>query len=183
MTGDWPYAKMKREDVSGAGQAIMWTAHPAGRKDGSDPDENCGRRRYRRYRRGPVLVGRENNGTPEILEKERFATGLQMPPDEVMGKVTAILDLNRCRLPSGGDRYFLRRSAGLPRGDGGMPAEPAFMGPCAGLRYAGKPVSHTRQAAERRQRLRAGRVGNSALARGRRTRFFSTSSAPGWAPA
>lgn len=69
----------------------MWTAHPAGRKDGSDPMKivagvDIGGTKC------AVLVGRENNGTLEILEKERFATGLQMPPDEVMGKVTAILD-------------------------------------------------------------------------------------------
>ena len=87
----FPYVKMKREDVSGAGQAIMWTAHPAGRKDGSDPMKivagvDIGGTKC------AVLVGRENNGTLEILEKEQFATGLQMPPDEVMGKVTAILD-------------------------------------------------------------------------------------------
>ena len=39
-----------------------------------------------------VLVGREENGCLEVLEKEKFSTGMQMPPEEVLHKATDILN-------------------------------------------------------------------------------------------
>ena len=39
-----------------------------------------------------VLVGREENGCLEVLEKEKFSTGMQMSPEEVLHKAADILD-------------------------------------------------------------------------------------------